>query len=108
MCGTTLSHPSPGKHHLEYTESAIYLLSDSEEMQPQDLTLTSEQTQKYIHISIYSRRRNKPMPVDTGLGHARHARGEISRPCLGRGENGWYPRAMAAKEIPGAKLNTKG
>lgn len=30
MCGTTLSHPSPGKHHLEYTESTFYLLSDSE------------------------------------------------------------------------------
>lgn len=65
MCGTTLSHPSHGKHHLEDTESAIYLLSDSEEMQPQDLTLTPEQTQKYIHISIYSHRRNKPMPVET-------------------------------------------
>ena len=109
MCGTTLSHPSPGKHHLEYTESAIYLLSDSEETQPQDLTLTPEQTQKYIHISIYSHRRNTANASrDTGLGHARHAQGEISRPCLGWRENGWYPRAMAAKEVTGEELNTKG
>ena len=96
MCGTTLSHPSPGKHHLEYTESAIYLLSDSEKMQPQDLTLTLEQTQKYIYILIYShRRRNKANASrDTGLGHARHAQGEVSRPCLGRWENGWNPRVQ--------------
>lgn len=78
MCGTTLSHPSPGKHHLEYTENAIYLLSDSEEMQPQDLTLTPEQTQKYMHISSYRHGRNKANASrDTGLGHARHAQGDL-------------------------------
>jgi len=46
--------------------------------------LTLEQTQKYIHISIYAhRRRNKANASrDTGLGHARHAQDEVSRPVL--------------------------
>lgn len=73
-------------------------------MQPQDLTLTLEQTQKYIHILIYThRRRNKANASrDTGLDHARHAQNEVSRPVL-RTMGEWLKSktTMTTEEITG-------
>lgn len=53
-------------------------------MQPQDLTLKLERTQKYTHRSIFShRRRNKANARrDIRSGHAKHAHDEVSRPVL--------------------------
>lgn len=73
-------------------------------MQPQDLTLTLKQTQKYIHILIYSHRRGNKVNAsrDTGLGHARHAQDEVSRPMLWTmGEWLESKATMTAEEITG-------
>lgn len=45
LCGATLSHPSPGKHCLQYIESAICLLSDSVEAASTAYTNTGTNTE---------------------------------------------------------------
>lgn len=70
-------------------------------MQPQDLTLKLEQTQKYIHISIFShRRKTKPTPVGIpdwvmqGM-HKVKSQG----PCLGQWERLGSNTTMTEGEI---------
>lgn len=82
-CGTTLSHPSPGKHHLQYTESALYVFRFIVDAASRPHTNTGTNTEMYIHIDLQSQKKKQANTSrDTGLGHARHAQDGISRPVL--------------------------
>lgn len=122
------SHPSPGKHHLEYSESAIHLLSDSEKMQPQDLTLTLEHRNininTHTHTHIYKHTHThphtllitvteegtKPTPVKVPslVMQAMHTITSPG-PCLGQWESVWNPRRQRQQErSQGSRTEHKG